>query len=54
MLRNINRLLRGKDAQSLVEYVMIIALVSIVLIVALNQLGAGIVAIPIGRVVAVL
>ncbi len=47
-------LLRRDEGQSLVEYVLIIALVSIVLVASLNALGAAIVAVPIAAVVAAL
>lgn len=45
---------RRGEGQSLVEYVLIIALVSIILVASLNALGAAIVAVPIAAVVAVL
>jgi Flp pilus assembly pilin Flp len=49
VLRNFMHLLRREEGQSLVEYVLIIALVSIVLVVALNQLGAAIVNVRLRR-----
>jgi len=39
MLKNINALLRNDDGQGLVEYALIIALVSIAAIVALKLVG---------------
>ena len=54
MLRKLIRMHRRKNGQSLVEYVLIIALIAIVLIVALNQLGVAIVTIPFATVIAVL
>jgi Flp pilus assembly pilin Flp len=48
------RLLRRNDGQSLVEYVLIIGLVSIVLILALTQLAGGITNLPLAAVIAVL
>lgn len=39
MLKNINALLRNDDGQGLVEYALIIALVSVAAIVALQFLG---------------
>ena len=50
----LHNLIHRKTGETLVEYVMIIALVSVLLIVALNALGAAIVNIPIGNIVAVL
>ncbi len=54
----VTALLRGMfrrdEGQSLVEYVLIIALIAIILIASLNTLGTAIVNIPIAAVVAVL
>ncbi len=51
LLREISR---SGEGQSLVEYVLIVALVSVVLIAGLNALGASIVNIPIATIVAAL
>ena len=45
---------RRDEGQSLVEYVPIIALISIIMVASLNALGAAIVNVPIAAVVAAL
>lgn len=47
-------LYRRKEGQSLVEYVLILSLISIVMIAALSGLGSAIVDLPIASVIAAL
>ena len=54
MMTHLRKIFRRGEGQSLVEYVLIIALIAIILIVSLNTLGATIVAIPFANVIAVL